>query len=86
MLDDATIAMLRCPETEQPVALAPAELIEQLNAQIEAGTLTRVDGQPQAERLAGGLLREDGRRLYPINQDEIAVMLAEWAIPIGDPA
>ena len=48
---------------------------------MEAGTLTNRAGEPVRERLDGGLVRADGKVLYPIRED-IPVMLVDEAIPL----
>ena len=71
-----------CPETHQRLAKAGAELVDDLNKRIQAGTLVdRVD-EKVAELIDGGLIREDGKILFPIRQD-IPVMLIDQGIPIG---
>jgi uncharacterized protein YbaR (Trm112 family) len=81
MLDPELLKILCCPETNQSLALADPALIEQLNREIAAGQLrTRADA-PVSEQIDGGLLRADGRFLYPIRQD-IPVMLIDEAIPL----
>lgn len=81
MVDPQLLEILCCPETRQDVALAPADMIEDLNRRIEAGTLTNRAGEPVREKLDAGLLRADGKALYPIRED-IPVMLVEEAIPL----
>lgn len=76
------IEMLICPENYTPVALADAATVEKVNEGIRAGTLTNRAGQPITEEIEAGLLREDGKLLYPVRH-EIPVMLLEEAIEIG---
>jgi uncharacterized protein YbaR (Trm112 family) len=73
------LEILVCPETKQPVALAPAPLIASLNEKIRAGT--HRSGQPVTQELREGLLREDQRVLYPVD-DGIPVMLVEESIEL----
>jgi uncharacterized protein YbaR (Trm112 family) len=75
------LEILVCPETKQPVALAPAPLIASLNEKIRAGTLRNRSGQPVTQELREGLLREDQRVLYPVD-DGIPVMLVEESIEL----
>ena len=56
-------------------------MIAKLNQQIAAGTLKNRGGQPVNEKLDGGLMRADGKFLYPIRRD-IPVMLVDEAIPL----
>jgi uncharacterized protein YbaR (Trm112 family) len=75
------LALLCCPETRQQLKPAQPALIEMLNRQIASGELRNRAGQPVTERLDGGLVREDGRRLYAIRQD-IPVMLVDESIAL----
>jgi uncharacterized protein YbaR (Trm112 family) len=75
------VEILVCPETKQPVALASADVLGRVNAGIRAGTLRNRGGQPVTQELVEGLLREDGRVLYPVD-DGIPVMLIEESIEL----
>lgn len=81
-IDPALLEVLRCPETHQTLTVADDALLATLNEQIAAGTLTNRGGEPVAEPIDGGLLREDGQYLYLI-RDEIPEMLIESAIPLA---
>lgn len=81
MIDPDLIKIMCCPETHQSVALADAGLIEQLNRQIASGQARNRAGEPVKEKIDGGLVREDGKFLYPIRQD-IPIMLVDEAIPL----
>jgi len=81
-MDDKLLEIICCPETHQPLRQADAELVADLNQRIEAGTLLdRVDDKI-SQKIDGGLLREDGKILYPIRQ-EIPTLLIEQGIPLG---
>ena len=81
-MDDKLLEIICCPETHQPLRQADAELVADLNQRIEAGTLLdRVDDKV-SQKIDGGLLREDGKILYPIRQ-EIPTLLIEQGIPLG---
>ena len=73
--------ILVCPETKQPVALAPDELLNKLNAEIEAGTLRNRGGEKVIAKVAEGLLRDDGKILYIVD-DGIPVMLVEESLEL----
>ena len=75
------LEILVCPETQQPVSMAGDALIEQLNGQIEAGSLRNRGGEPGSAALSEGLVREDGKIVYPV-EDGIPVMLIEESIEI----
>ena len=74
--------ILACPENRQPVAPAPDELIARLNEEIRAGTLRNRGGEKIEKEIAEGLLREDGRILYIVD-DSIPVMLIEESIELS---
>jgi uncharacterized protein YbaR (Trm112 family) len=75
------LEILVCPESKQPVALAGPDVLEAVNAKIRNGTLRNRGGQPVPQELREGLLREDGRLLYPVD-DGIPIMLVEEAIEL----
>ncbi|MEE8395644.1 MAG: Trm112 family protein [bacterium] len=81
MIDEQLLEILACPETKEPVRLAEASLVEILNRAIAAGKVTNRGGEPVKEPIDGGLVRQDGKFLYPI-RDEIPIMLVEEAIPL----
>jgi uncharacterized protein YbaR (Trm112 family) len=82
MIAPSILALLRCPETHQTLALADTGLVERLNTQVAAGTLKSKSGKIVTTRLDAGLVRQDGKVLYPVHNN-IPVMLAEEAIPLG---
>jgi uncharacterized protein YbaR (Trm112 family) len=81
MIDSDLLKILCCPETHQDLRLAEPGVIDKLNAQIAAGTLKNRAGQPLKEKLDAGLVRADGKFLYPIRRN-IPVMLVDEAIPL----
>ncbi|HWX21210.1 MAG TPA: Trm112 family protein [Candidatus Binatia bacterium] len=82
MLDPDLLKILCCPETHQALRLAEPAALEQLNRQIETGALKNRGGQPIKEKLENGLVRGDGKFLYPIRRG-IPVMLIEEGVPLG---
>ncbi len=79
MVDPQLLEILCCPETKQTVQLAKADLIHDLNRQIEAGSLKNRGGETVKEKMDAGLIREDKKVLYPIRED-IPIMLMEEAL------
>ena len=75
------LEILVCPETRQPVAAASEELLAELNLQIRAGSLRNRGGEAVAETIEEGLLREDGKGLYVVDEG-IPVMLIEDSIEL----
>jgi uncharacterized protein YbaR (Trm112 family) len=81
-IDADLIEILVCPETRQPVSLAPAETIAFINAEIDAGRLRNRGGETLEKHIEEGLLREDGRILYVID-DSIPIMLIDQSIELS---
>ena len=79
MIDPELLKIMCCPETHQPIAFAEPVLVEKLNQQIAAGQVKNRAGQPVMERIDGGLVRQDGKFLYPI-RGNIPIMLIDEAI------
>ena len=83
MIDEELLDILACPETKQPVRLAEQALIDALNARITLGKLKNRGGKPLARAIDGGLIRQDGAYLYPV-EDDIPIMLIDEAIPLEE--
>ena len=75
------LEILVCPETKQPVALASEDVLALVNEKIAAGTLRNHGGETVAKTITEGLVREDGKVLYPVD-DGIPVMLIEESIEL----
>ncbi|MEE3331046.1 MAG: hypothetical protein VX246_09270 [Myxococcota bacterium] len=73
--------ILVCPETKQAVSPAGEEVVSKLNEQVSAGSLRNRGGDPVTASIAEGLIREDGKILY-IVEDSIPVMLIEESIEL----
>jgi len=82
MIDAELLKILCCPETHQAVVVADSSLLERLNKQIATGKLKNRGGQLFKEKIDGGLIRKDGKFVYPIRED-IPVMLIDEAIPVS---
>ncbi len=80
--DVELLKILCCPETHQKLQLATPPLLEKLNRQISAGRLQNRSGQTIEDRVDAGLVRADGRYLYPLRQN-IPVLLVDEAIPLS---
>jgi uncharacterized protein YbaR (Trm112 family) len=75
------LEILVCPETRTRLAAADAALVDRINAAIAAGRLVNRAGQNVERPIQGGLVREDGRMLYPVI-DDIPSLLVDRAIPL----
>ncbi len=81
MSDPELKKLLCCPETHQDLREAESGLVAALNQQIGEGSLKNRAGRSVTQKLDGGLVRADGKYLYPIRQD-IPVRLVDEAIPL----
>jgi len=82
MIDKELLSILVCPTDRTPLRMADQQTLTRLNRAIAAGRVRNQAGRPVEQPLAGGLVRADGALLYPI-VDEIPVLLADEAIPLG---
>ena len=80
-IDEKLLDIICCPETRQDLKMADDSLIEKLNNLIENKKLLNRIKQPVKDKLDGGLVREDGKYLYPIIE-EIPILLIDEAIPL----
>ena len=80
-VSEELLEILVCPETKQPVKLASADVLKQLCEDIAAGRIRNRGGDTLTEPIEEGLVREDGRILYPVD-DGIPVMLIEESIEL----
>jgi uncharacterized protein YbaR (Trm112 family) len=81
MLNPDLLKILVCPETKQTLKLADASTLERVNLAVAGGYLRNRGGERVKDRIEEGLIREDGRVLYPVRED-IPVMLLDEAIPL----
>jgi uncharacterized protein YbaR (Trm112 family) len=81
MIAPDLLDILRCPETHQRLQPADASLVLDLNRRIDKGSVRNRAGDNVQEALDGGLVREDGKFLYPICKG-IPILLVDGAIPL----
>lgn len=79
--DVELLKILCCPETRQELKLAAPTILEKLNGQIAAGGVRNRAGQVVTEKVGGGLVRADGKYLYPM-RGNIPVLLVDEALPV----
>lgn len=81
-MDSSLLEFLCCPDDRSALRMAtPAELAA-ANAKIAAGGMKNRGGAAVSDALSDGLVREDGRWLYPVREG-IPVLLIDEAIPLA---
>jgi uncharacterized protein YbaR (Trm112 family) len=80
-IDNELLEILVCPESRQTVELASAQILQRLNAEIDAARLRNRGGDVVEKQIEEGLVREDGKILYII-EDSIPIMLIDQSIKI----
>ena len=75
------LSLLRCPVSGSSLAIAEPAVVDALNQQIEAGTLTNRIGQPVEQKFESGLVNENGTLLFMV-RGEIMVLVADQAIEL----
>jgi uncharacterized protein YbaR (Trm112 family) len=81
MIDSELMKILCCPETRQGLRPAERAVVEKLNQQIGAGQLRNRAGATVKEALEGGLVRADGKYVYPV-RGNLPIMLVDEAIEL----
>ena len=81
-MDPEMLRILCCPETHQPLRPAPEDLVASLNERIGQGNVRNRSGKAVTERCEAGLLREDGKALYPV-RGGLPILLVAEAIPVA---
>jgi uncharacterized protein YbaR (Trm112 family) len=79
MVNPELLDILVCPETKQTLKMADREVLARVNALVRSGTLENQGGDRVRDQIEEGLVREDGKVLYPV-KDDIPVMLLDEAI------
>ena len=79
VIDKELLELLACPETHQPLAVAGDDLLQAVNERIAKGDCKNVGAEAVTLPLEAGLVREDGKIVYPI-RDAIPVLLANEGI------
>lgn len=80
-VDPELLAILRCPESLQPVRLAEAATLQRLLQQARQGVLQNLQGSRVPPDFEALLVREDGKRGYLV-RDGIPVMLIDEAVSL----
>ena len=79
-ISEDLLQILCCPRTKVPVQMLSAERLAKLNEAISKGAVKNYDGSPVESPLQEGLVTEDSKTVYRID-DGIPVMLVDQGIP-----
>ena len=80
-VDPELLAILRCPESFQPLRLADDSTAQRLLQQARQGVLQNLQGSKVEADFEAILVREDGKRAYLV-RDGIPVMLIDEAVAL----
>ena len=80
-VDPELLAILRCPESLQPLKLAEEATVQRLAQQARQGVLRNLSGSKVECGFETLLIREDGKRAYLV-RDGIPVMLIDEAVAL----
>jgi len=73
------LEILCCPVSKTPLRVLGQQKLVQLNEAIKSGDALYVDGEKITDPLQEGLITEDGKVIYPV-QDDIPILLEEKGI------
>jgi uncharacterized protein YbaR (Trm112 family) len=79
MIDPELLEILVCPETKQSLTQAGEDVLNRLNQAVQGGYVENQGGRKVTATVHEGLVREDGKILYPVKED-IPIMLVDEAI------
>ncbi len=79
MIDRELLEILCCPKTKVPVEMLSEDKLKAVNDRIGRGEVKTVDGSKVDKPLDAGLITEDGKTIYRID-DDIPIMLIDEGI------
>ena len=79
-LSKKLLDILCCPKTRVALKELTAEQIIKINKEIPGKTINYVDGKPVDKQLEEGLITEDNKIIYRVDE-EIPIMLIDMGIP-----
>ena len=78
-VDGKLLEILCCPVSKTPLTVLGQEKLDKLNAAITSNEALYVGGDKVTQQLQEGLITEDGKVIYPV-QDDIPILLEEKGI------
>lgn len=78
-VDGKLLEILCCPVSKTPLTVLGRQKLDNLNEAIKSGEALYVGGEKVTETLQEGLITEDGKVIYPV-QDNIPILLEEKGI------
>ena len=81
-MDKKLLSILCCPVTHQGLSRAGADVLNKVNAAIDAGEVSNRDGNVLSDAMSEALVTDDAKLLYPIN-DGIPVLLESESIDLA---
>jgi uncharacterized protein YbaR (Trm112 family) len=78
-VDGKLLEILCCPVSKTPLGVLAQEKLDKLNEAIAGEGALHVGGDKVVEALQEGLITEDGKVIYPV-QDDIPILLEENGI------
>ena len=81
-MNPEALKLLRCVETQQPLALMADAALEQLNEAIAAARVVNRAGETLDRPLTGALINQEQSLCYPIF-DGIPVLIGDEAVELG---
>ena len=78
-MDKRLLSILCCPVTHKGLSQATGELLRDVNNAIKSGRLQNRGGETLSAALRDALVTDDGKILYPID-DDIPVLLEDESV------
>jgi len=78
-VDGKLLEILCCPVSKTPLTVLGRQKLDKLNEAIKGGNALYVGGEKVTDPLQEGLITEDGKVIYPV-QDDIPILLEEKGI------